>query len=144
MPLNLPMQLNPPAVTLFLIPSHYRASLNVSYDGAAAVVMDGREYRCSTGRVDWRQVYREFVSDTRAQETPFTALGSNATYFYWAFVLSVTDCEVKVEVQVNEEVPKRRGLLSMDDGRNDGDCCVFPSWRMQKHTEIFTISNGIH
>jgi len=106
--------------------------------------MDGREYRCSAGRVDWRQVYREFVSDTRAQETPFTALGSNATYFYWAFVLSVTDCEVKVEVQVNEEVPKRRGLLSMDDGRNDGDCCVFPSWRMQKHTEIFTISNGIH
>jgi len=126
MPLNLPMQLNPPAVTLFLIPSHYRASLNVSYDGAAAVVMDGREYRCSAGRVDWRQVYREFVSDTR---------GSNATapYFYWAIVLSVTDSEVAVEVQVNERIPKKRALVSK--GPDDT-----PSWRMKKYTEVFTTS----
>ena len=122
-------------VSLLLFPDHYRASLCVSYDGTAVAVVDGNSYDCCDGRVDWKQVYREFVSDARTDDT---ALGSAETdaYLYWAIVLSVTDDRVTVEMRVNERIPRKRALVLMEP--NDSGLDFTPLCQMKKYIEVFT------
>ena len=133
------LRLNPQAVTLFLVPSRYGASLSVSYDGTASIAIGDVVYRCGAGRVDWKRVYEEFVSGTRNEDTPFTALGGEVKmmYFYWAMVLNVTGSEVTIEVRVNERMPRKRTLISMDNEHYDTDTNFTPTWQMKRYSITF-------
>ena len=131
------LRLNPHAVTLFLVPSRYGASLSVSYDGTASIAIGDVVYRCGAGRVDWKRVYEEFVSGTRNEDTPLTALGGEVKpmYFYWAMVLSVTGSEVMIEVRVNERMHRKRTHISMSSEHCDTD--FTPTWQMKRYSVAF-------
>ena len=114
------MKLCPHSVTFCLIPSQHRASLRVSCDGEAVVLMGGAVYRCASDCVNWTRVYQEAVLD----QTRRSALGDMVLYFYWAVVLDATEAQVILEVRINE------GVRTVVDS--------LASWHMKAHRVVFT------
>lgn len=126
---HMSVKLNPHVVTLFLVPSRYGASLNVSHDGSASIAIGDAVYHCGIGLVDWKRVYEEFVSDTR--NIPFTVLGGEVrpVYLYWAMVLSVSESEVTIEARVNEQMARKKTLISMGNEHYDTDTDFTPTFK---------------